>query len=105
MFLTCVASGIIFCYAYLCLFEYNHGTVKLGDNIFLKSNKGFRTCEIYCPKENVGEIRLTRFPPDYFYKTCRIRVSVRSERADSLRVRHLDYETVKKEVYKCFNIE
>lgn len=105
LFLTCVASGIIFCHAYLCLFEYNYGTVKLGENIFLKSNKGFRTCEIYCPKENVGEIKLTRFPPDYFYKTCRIRVSVRSERADRLRVRHLDYETVKKEVYKCFNIE
>ncbi len=105
LFLTCVASGIIFYYAYLCLFEYNFGTVKLGENIFLKSNKGLRTCEIYCPKENVGEIILTRFPPDYFYKTCRIRVSVRSERADSLRVRHLDYETVKKEVYKCFNIE
>lgn len=105
LFLTCVVSGIIFCYAYLCLFEYKHGTVKLGENIFLKSNKAFRTCEIYCPKENVGEIRITRFPPDYFYKTCRVRVCVRSERADSLRVRHLDYQTVKKEVYKCFNIE
>lgn len=105
LFLTCVASGIIFYYAYLCLFEYKKGTVKLGENIFLKSNKGFRTCEIYCPKENVGEIRITRFPPDYFYKTCRIRVCVRSERADSLRVRHLDYKTVKKEVYKCFDIE
>jgi len=105
LFLTCVASAIIFCYAYLCLFEYNHGTVQLGENIFLKSNKGLRTCEMYCPKENVGEIKITRLPPDYFYKTCRVRVSVRSERADSLRVRHLDYETVRQEIYKCFNIE
>ncbi len=106
LFLTCVAIGIIFCYAYLCYYEYSRGTVKFGDNIFLRSNKGLRTCEIYCPKENVGEIKLIRLmPTDSLYKTCRVRISVRSERADSLRVRHLDYETVKKEVYKCFNIE
>ncbi len=105
LFLTCVVSGIIFCYAYLCYFEYNHGTVKFGDNIFLRSNKGLRTCEMYCPKENVGEIKLIRLPTDYFYKTCRVRIFVRSERADSLRVRHLDYQTVKQEAYRCFNIE
>lgn len=104
-FLTCVIFAFIFCRAYLGLFEYNKGTVKLGDNIFCRSNTGLRTCEIYCPKENVGEIKLIRFPTDLFYKTCRIKIAVRSERADSLRVRHLDYEAVKTEVYKCFNIE
>lgn len=105
LFLTCVASGLIFCHAWLCLFEYNHGIVGLGENIYLKSNKGLRTCEMYCPKENVGEVRLVRFPPDFIYKTCRIRVAIRSERADSVKVRHLDYQTVKNEVFKCFNIE
>lgn len=104
-FLTCVASVFILCYAYICLFEFNCGTIKFGDNIFLCSSKGLRTCEMYCPKENVGEIRLIRFPPDMIYKTCRVRVFIRSECADSLRVRHLDYNSVKNEIYKCFNIE
>lgn len=106
VFLSAVVSAIIFCYGYLCLFEYNHSTIKLGENIFLRSNRWFRTCEMYCPKENIGEVKILRImPADYFYKTCRVRVFIRSERADSLRVRHLDYETAKQHIYKCFDIE
>lgn len=105
LFLTAVLCSIVVCYAYVCLFEYNKGKVSLGDNIFARSNRGLRTYELYCPKENIGEIKIIRFPTDYIYKTCRIKVSVRSENADSIRVRHLDYKTVKSEVYKCFNIE
>lgn len=104
-FLTFIACLLIFCKAYLGLFEYYKGTIKLGDNIFCRSNRGFRTCEIYCPKEKVGEIVITRFPTDLFYKTCKVKVSVRSERADSLRIRNIDYETAKKQIYNCFNIE
>lgn len=104
-FLTFVVLVLIFCRAYIGLFEYKKGKIRFGESIFCRSNKGFRTCELYCLKQNVGEIKLVRFPTDLFYKTCRIKIIVRSERADSLRVRHLDYETVKKQVYKCFNIE
>lgn len=104
VFLTVVICCIIACYAYLCLFEYKHGTVTLGNNVFAQSRKGLRTCEFYCPKENIGEIKLIRYPPDYWHKTCRIKISVRSESADSILVRHLDYETVKNEVHKNFNI-
>ena len=104
-FLTFIACLLIFCKAYLGLFEYYKGTIKLGDNIFCRRNRGFRTCEIYCPKEKVGEIVITRFPTDLFYKTCKVKVSVRSERADSLRIRNIDYETAKKQIYNCFNIE
>ena len=104
-FLTFIACLLIFCRAYLGLFEYYKGTIKLGDSVFCRSNRGFRTCEIYCPKEKVGEFIITRFPTDLIYKTCRVKVSVRSERADSLRIRNIDYETAKKQIYNCFNIE
>lgn len=105
VFLTFVACSWIVLYAYMGLFQYYHSTISFGDNLFARSNKGLRTFEMYCPKENVGEIRITRFPPDRWYKTCRVRVLVRSERADTIRVRHIDYETVKTELYKCFGIE
>lgn len=104
-FLTFVVLVFVFCRAYIGLFEYKKGTVKFGDSIFCRSNKGLKTCEIYCLKQNVGEIKIIRFPTDFFYKTCRVKIVVRSEHADSLRVRHLDYRTVKDAVYKCFNIE
>lgn len=105
LFLTFVLCAWIVCYAYLGLFEYRRSEISFGNNIFARSSRGLRTFELYCPKENVGEIRIVRFPPDRWYKTCRVRVLVRSERADNIRVRHLDYNTVKDAVYKCFNIE
>ncbi len=104
-FLTFVVLVFVFCRAYIGLFEYKRGTVKFGDSIFCRSNKGLKTCVIYCLKEKVGKIKIIRFPTDFFYKTCRVKIVVRSEHADSLRVRHLDYQTVKDQVYKCFNIE
>lgn len=105
LFLTTVLCSVVVCYAYLCLFEYLKGEISFGKSVFARSNKGLRTYELYCPKENIGEIKLIRFPTDYLYKTCRVKLSVRSENADSIRVRHLDYQTVKEQIYKCFNIE
>ncbi len=105
LFLTVVACALIISYAYMGIFEFKRSKISFGENIFARSSRGLRTFELYCPKENVGEIRIVRFLPDMFYKTCRVRVFVRSERADNIRVRHLDYETAKSTIYKCFNIE
>ena len=105
VFLNFVFCTIIILYAYIGLFEYHYSQISFGDNFFARSSKGLRTLEINCPKENVGEIKITLFPPDRWYKTCRVRVLVHGERADNIRVRHIDYETVKAEIYKCFNIE
>lgn len=105
LFLTFISCSVVVIFAYMGLFQYYKSQVSFGENIYAKSNKGFRTYEMYCPKEKVGEIRIVRFLPDIWYKTCRVRILVRSERADNVRVRHLDYETVKSQVYKCFDIE
>lgn len=104
VFCLWVVGTIIIIHAWFCLFECFKGKVDFGENVFIRSRKGFKTCELYCPKENVGEIRLVRFPADMWHNTCRLRITVRSERADSLCVRHLDYETVKKTVNEYFNI-
>ncbi len=105
LFLTVVACALILSYAYMGIFEFGRSKISFGENVFARSTRGLRTFELYCPKENVGEIRIIRFPPDRLYKTCRVRVIVRSERADNIRVRHLDYEIAKSSIYKCFNIE
>ncbi len=104
LFCLIVVCAIIFVHAWFCLFECFKGKVDFGENVFIRSRKGFKTCELYCPKENVGEVKLVRFPADMWHHTCRLRITVRSERADSLCVRHLDYETVKKTVNEYFNI-
>ncbi len=105
LFLTVVACCMIMYYAYLCIFEFRFGKLKMGKNVFAQTVKGFNTCELYCPRENVGQIKLIRNIPDIPRKTCKVVVTVCSESADSIKVRHLDYEEVKKSIAECYGVE
>lgn len=105
LFLTVVACCIIMYYAYLCIFEFRFGKLKMGKNVFAQTVKVFNTCELYCPRENVGQIKLIRNIPDIPNKTCKVVVTVCSESADSIKVRHLNYEEVKKSIAECYGIE
>ncbi len=104
-FVTLVLLCIIFYYAYISLFEYKYGKIKFGKSVMAKSTKGFRTCRLYCPKEKIGEIEITRFFTDFYYKTCRVRITVCSEGADTIRVRHLNYYEVMREIYNNFDLK
>ncbi len=103
-FITLVLLCVIFYYAYISLFEYKYGKIKFGKSVMAKSTKGFRTCRLYCPKERIGEIKITRFFTDFYYGSCRVRITVCSEGADTIRVRHLNYYEVMREIYKNFDI-
>lgn len=105
LFLTVVICCVIFYYAYLCIFEFRFGKLKMGKNVYAQTVKGFNTCELYCPRENVGQIKLIRNIPDIPRKTCKVVVSVCSESADSIKVRHLNYEEVKKSIAECYGVE
>lgn len=96
---------MIMYYAYLCIFEFRFGKLKMGKNIFAQTIKGFNTCELYCPRENVGQIKLIRNIPDIPRKTCKVVVSVCSESADSIKVRHLNYDEVKNSIAECYGVE
>ena len=103
-FIAVVLLCLVFYYAYISLFEYKYGKIKFGKSVMAKSTKGFRTCRLYCPKEKIGEIKITRFFTDFYYGTCRVRITVCSEGADTIRVRHLNYYEVMREIYKNFEI-
>ncbi len=103
-FLTFVLGILLIYYTYLCRKEYKYCKVRFGDTVFARSKKGLRSCRLYCPRERVGEIKLYQYPPDRFFKTCNIKITVRSETADSITVRHLDFEDTKKEIFDCYGI-
>ena len=105
LFLMAVTECVVLYYGYLSVFEYRYGKLRLGRNVYAHSVRLFNTCELYCPADRVGEIRLTRTPPDIRRGTCKARVTVRSESADSIRVRNLDYEEVKREIAEHYGIE
>lgn len=104
-FVTLVLLCADFYYAYISLFEYKYGKIKFGKSIMAKSTKGLRTCRLYCPCEKIGEIKLTRFFTDFYYKTCRVRITVCSEAADTIRIRHLKYSQVMREILKTFDLK
>lgn len=105
LFVTALTLAVNLYFAHISLKECKFGKVVLGDTIFAHSTKNLRITELYCPKENVGEIKIHRFFTDFPQKTCRIRITVRSESADSIRVRMLPYDEVKQEIRNCFGVE
>lgn len=105
LFLTLIACCMILYYGQLRLFEFRFGKLRMGKNIYAQTIKWFNTCELYCPKENVGEIKIIRNIPDISLKTCKVVISVRSESADRIMVRHLNYAEVKKSIEECYGIE
>ena len=104
-FITVVLLIMDFYFAYISYRESRFGKLVLGETIYAHSIKGLRISRLYCPKEKVGEIKIHRFLTDFPQKTCRVRVTVRSESADSIRVRNIPYGKVKEEIYKCFGIK
>lgn len=96
---------MILYYGQLRLFEFRFGKLRMGKNVYAQTIKWFNTCELYCPKENVGEIKIIRNIPDISLKTCKVVISVRSESADRIKVRHLNYAEVKKSIEECYGIE
>lgn len=98
LFAAAVLAVVILYYADLCLFNYRFGRLVFGvDSVYAKGTKGFNTRGFYCKKENVGEIKLIRYPNDMRFETCKVKITVRSEGADSIRIRNIDYkETIDK---------
>ncbi len=105
LFLFLVAAAVILYYSYLGIFEYKFGKIRMGNNIYAQGIKGFNTAEFYCPKENIGEIKIIRTVPDRKHGTCNVVLNVRSESADSITVHHLNTNEVLKAISEVYNID
>lgn len=105
LFTAFIALGIILIYARLSIYEYHSCKMQLGKTVSAYSTRWLRTYGLCCVKENVGEIKISRFFRDFDQNTCRVRITVRSEAADSIRIRCLDYKKTLKEISDAFNVQ
>ena len=105
LFLSLIAMITVFYYAFLSLRTYKIGKIRLSDTVYAHSTKGLRACKVYCPKEKIGQIKISRFFNDFRFNTCKVRLTVRSESADSIKVKLLDYNQVKQEIKNCYGID
>lgn len=104
LFLTLVLLGIDAYYASVCYRNYKHGKLCLGDFLLASGSTGFTIRELYCEKGKIGVIKISQTPADKRFKTCKVKLTVRSENADSVRVRNIDLKTAKESIKKTFNL-
>lgn len=104
LFLTLVATVFIVYYASICYRDFKYSCFSLENNLFASGSRGFIIRELYCDKNNIGIIKITQTPADVKYKTCKVKITVRSENADSVRVKNLDTSSVKQIIKEKFNI-
>ena len=90
-------------YASVCLRECRLGVLCLGEITVAVGRKGVGMREMYCKKDRIGEIKIIRTPADRLSGTCKVKLTVRSESADSVKVRFLGYADVIKEIEESKN--
>ena len=105
LFLTMIALCVDGYYASVCYHNYKHGKLCLSGSVQAVGSTGFKVRELYCDKRNVGVIKILQTPADRRLKTCKVKITVRSENADSVRVRNLDTKTMKTALNEQFNLD
>ncbi len=104
LFLTVLALCVDLYYGSVCYYGYKFGQVKIGEYILASGTKGLIVRELYCDKSKIGVIKLTQTPADTQFKTCKLKFVVRSEFADSVRLKNLNIEEVIEKINKEFNL-
>ncbi len=105
IFIVLIWLGLDAYYAYVCYCKYKKGKISLENGVFASGTFGFNTREMYCNKNNIGIIKITQTPADRRYKTCKVKLVVRSEQADSIRVNNIDTKTVYTQIKNNFNLQ
>lgn len=91
-------------YASVCIRNYRLGSLRLGESVLVVGSKGLTVRELYCDKNRLGIIKISRAPIDRFLGTCKVKLVVRGEGADSVKIKNLSAQTTAKEINKNFNI-
>ena len=103
-FLAVMILSINLYYASICYRNYKNTSILFDDVMVLSGSLGFKIKELYCAKEKVGIIKISQTPADIRFKTCKIKLIVRSQSADAVKVKNIDIKRVIEgigEVYKA----
>lgn len=104
LFLTFVLLGADAYYASICYHNYKQGMLCLGNYLLASGSAGFTVRELYCEKSKIGVIKIIQTPADRRLKTCKVKLTVRSENADSVSIRNIDLRTATNSIYNTFEL-
>ena len=96
--------GVDVYYGTVCYRNYKKGQLYFGDCVFVSGSEKFTTRELYCEKSKVGIIRLLQTPADRKLNTCKIKITVRSENADSVKIKNVYADEALKQINEAYNL-
>lgn len=105
LFLAAVALCVDGYYASVCYHNYKHGKLCLNNTILASGSSLFTVRELFCNKNRIGVIKILQTPADRRLHTCKVKITVRSENADHVRIKNLNIKTVKETLNKQFNLK
>lgn len=105
LFVNSILLTVIVYYGNVCLKDYRTARISFGENIFASGSVGLSRRKLYCEKEKIGIIKISRTPADRKYKTCKVKLTVCSESADSIRIKNIDYLSVCENIEKCYETD
>lgn len=97
-FVLLVFTVIVLYYYNLAEHNYRNSEIRVSDIVYAKCSRWASTREMFCEARRVGLIHITMWPPDFRYKTCNIRLTERSEGAETIAVKHIQYDEIKQQL-------
>ena len=104
-FLLLIFLAAILCFFALAEYNYKNSKILISNTIYAKYSKWVLSREMFCDARRIGVIHITRWPTDHRHKTCNIRLTERSESAESVSVKHISYKKINKELIRFYGFE
>ena len=104
LFLGIITMVVNLYFASVYYRNYKKGQICFGERVFVSGSKRLLVRELYCDKNKVGIIRLFQTPADRRFNTCKIKVVVRSETADSVKVINVSTDLAVEQINSTYNL-
>ena len=104
LFLGAVMLLIDLYFCSVCFYNYKYGQLSIGDKALVSGASRLTVRELHCNKNNVGIVKIVQTPADRQFKTCKVKVVVRSENADDVKVKNVDIDAVINQLNNAFNL-
>ena len=100
-----IAIAVLVYYYNLAEYNVKNSAISVSDILYAKYTRWSSTREMFCEAHRVGVVHITKWPADRRYETCNIRITERSESAESITVKHILYDKIKSDLFKFYGIE
>ncbi len=104
-FVLIVSLAILIYYYNLAEYNFKNSGISVSDILYAKYTRWSSAREMFCEAHRVGIIHITKWPADRRYKTCNVRITERSESAESITVKHIPYSDIKSQLSSFYGIE